>query len=54
MLFQIWRNKPNLKIPRTFIITKTLLLLCREHIVTNDILIDVIDTVKLSDIQKVF
>lgn len=53
MLFQVWRSKPHLKAPRTLVMTKTLLLLCRERLTSSDVSIDVIDQALLSDVQKI-
>lgn len=53
MLFQVWRSRPHLKAPRSLVMTKTLLLLCRERLTSSDISIDVIDQALLSDVQKI-
>jgi len=55
MLFQVSRrSKPSdLKAPRTIIMTKSLLLLCRERLTSSDIAIDVVDQAALSDVQKI-
>jgi len=53
MLFQVWRSKPHLKAPRTIVMTKTLLLLCRECLTSSDISMEVIDKALLSDVQKI-
>lgn len=53
MLFQVWRSKPHVKAPRTIVMTKTLLLLCRECLTSSDISIEVVDKALLSDVQKI-
>jgi len=53
MLFQVWRTKPDSKAPRTIVMTKTLLLLCRECLTSSDISIEVIDKAQLSDVQRI-
>jgi hypothetical protein len=53
MLSQIWRQKPGIQIPRTFIITPKVLLLCHEDITSINIRLQLIDSVHVSNIYRV-
>ena len=54
MAFQIWRKRPGVKLPRTIIVTHSLLILCTEELNRPDIHLEVLDYARLSDVQKIF
>lgn len=54
MAYQVWRKRPGVKLPRTIILTQTLLILCSEELNRPDIHLDVIDTAGLNDVQKIY
>lgn len=54
MAYQVWRKRPGVKLPRTIILTQTLLILCSEELNKPDIHLEVIDTASLSDVQKIY
>lgn len=54
MAYQVWRKRPGVKVPRTIILTQSLLMLCSEELNRPDIHLDVIDTAALSEVQKIY
>jgi hypothetical protein len=54
MAYQVWRKRPGVKLPRTIILTQSLLILCSEELSRPDIQLDVIDTAALSEVQKIY
>lgn len=53
MLYQIWKQKPGIAVPRTFIITPRMFLLCDEDVSSRDVIIKLVDSVMIKDIHKV-
>jgi hypothetical protein len=53
LLYQTWRLKPGLKIPRSIIITKSSILLCLEDLTSIDVKLTVLDKYQLKDIAKI-
>ena len=53
MLCQIWKQKPGIAVSRTLILTPQWFLLCDEDTSQRDIVLSVVDSVKVSDIHKV-
>jgi hypothetical protein len=54
MAYQVWRKRPGVKLARTVILTQSLLILCTEQLDRPDIQLDVIDTCKLQEVQKIY
>lgn len=54
MAYQVWRKRPGVKLPRTIILTQSLLMLCSEGLNQPDIHLDVIDTAALTEVQKIY
>ena len=54
MSYQVWRKRPGVRVPRTIILTQSLLMLCSEELNKKDIHLDVIDTAALEDVQKIY
>lgn len=53
MAYQIWRKRPGVKVPRTIVLTQTLLILCVEELDKPDIHLEVIDTTSLGNVLKI-
>jgi hypothetical protein len=53
LLYQTWRLKPGLKIPRSIIITKSSILLCLEDLTSIDVKLTMLDKYQLKDIAKI-
>jgi len=54
MCYQTWRKKPGVKVPRTVILTQSLLILSTEELHRPDIQLEVLDTAALGEVQKIF
>ena len=54
MAYQVWRKRPGVKLPRTIILTQSLLILCSEELNSIDINLDIIDTSSLNEVQKIY
>lgn len=54
MVYQVWRTRPGVKIPRTIILTQSLILLCSEELHTVDIGLKVLDSAGLKDVFKIY
>lgn len=53
MLYQVWRQKPGVLVPRTFIVTPRILLLCHEEITCLDVQLQLLDHIFLTNIYRV-
>lgn len=53
LLYQTWRKKPGLKIPRSIILTKSLILLCSEDLSSIEVKLTILDQYGLKDIAKI-
>lgn len=54
MAYQVWRNRPGIKVPRTVILTQSLILLCSEELNSVDIGLKVLDSAGLKDVFKIY
>eukprot|EP01038_Epipyxis_sp_PR26KG_P004255 gene4255-6034_t len=53
MIFQTWRKRPGIKLPRTLIITQSAILLCLEELSSVEIELNVLDSAPLHDIHQI-
>jgi hypothetical protein len=53
LLYQTWRKKPGMKLPRSIILTKSLILLCSEDLYSIDVKLNILDSYQLKDIAKI-
>lgn len=54
MVYQVWRTRPGVRIPRTIILTQSLILLCSEELHSVDIGLKVLDSASLKDVFKIY
>ena len=54
MLFQVWRNQPGLRAPRSIIITKARILLCSEDLHSDMVQFGILESYLLKDVFKVY
>lgn len=53
MVYQVWRTRPGVRIPRTVVLTHSMILLCSEELHTADIGLKVLDSSSLKDVHRV-
>lgn len=53
MLHQLWRKRPGVSAPRSVVVTSTLLLLCSENLLEQDVKLTVLDSSPVSDVSKI-
>lgn len=54
MVYQVWRTRPGVRIPRTVILTQSLILLCSEELHSVNIGLKVLDSASLKDVFKIY
>lgn len=53
MLYQYWKKKADVSVPRTIIITPTFFLLCEENLASIDVQLKLIDHVAIKDVRTI-
>eukprot|EP01039_Chlorochromonas_danica_P008175 gene8177-9018_t len=54
MVYQVFKERPTVRLPRTVIITQSSIMLCRENLQSNRVELAVIDSYQLKDIHQIF
>lgn len=53
MVHQLWRKRPGVSAPRSVVVTSTLLMLCSENLLEQDVKLTVLDSSSVSDVSKI-
>lgn len=54
LVYQVFKERPTVRLPRTVIITQSSIILCKENLLSNNVELSIIDSYNLKDIQQIF